>query len=51
MKALLFERKVARYAAAAVAGRLSPGRGARVGPLRLADVDAPELPAEGWVRV
>ena len=51
VKALLFERKVARYAAAAVAGRLAPGRGARVGPLRLADVDAPELPAEGWVRV
>ena len=52
MKALLFERKIARYAAAAVAGRLSPGRGARVGPLRLAtDVDEPELPAEGWVRV
>ena len=47
MKALLFERKVARYAAAAVAGRLSPGRGARVGPLRLADVDLPELPADG----
>ena len=51
MKALLFERKVARYAAAAVAGRLVPGRGAAVGPLRLADVDVPELPAEGWVRV
>ena len=51
MKALLFERKVARYAAAAVAGRLSPGRGATVGPLRLADVEVPELPADGWVRV
>ena len=47
MKALLFERKVARYAAAAVAGRLAPGRGARVGPLRLADVDPPELPGAG----
>jgi threonine dehydrogenase-like Zn-dependent dehydrogenase len=51
VKALLFERKVARYAAAAVAGRLAPGRGARVGPLRLADVDVPELPADGWVRL
>lgn len=52
MKALLFERKIARYAAAAVAGRLAPGRGARVGPLRLAsDVDEPRLPADGWVRV
>ena len=47
VKALLFERKVARYAAAAVAGRLAPGRGARVGPLRLADVDPPELPGAG----
>ena len=52
MKALLFERKIARYAAAAVAGRFAPGRGARVGPLRLAtDVDEPVLPGPGWVRV
>jgi len=51
MKALLFERKVAKYAAAAVAGRLRPGKGATVGPLRLADVDEPELPGAGWVRV
>jgi threonine dehydrogenase-like Zn-dependent dehydrogenase len=52
VKALLFERKIARYAAAAVAGRLSPGRGARVGPLRLAnDADEPSLPGPGWVRV
>lgn len=51
MKALLFERKMARYAAAAVAGRLSPGRGAKVGPLRLADIEIPELPGDGWVRV
>src|SRR5690606_8778193 len=50
-KALLFERKPARYAAAAVAGRLVPGGGAKVGPIRLADVDAPELPGDGWVRV
>ena len=52
MRALLFERKLAKYAAATVAGRLAPGRGARVGPLRLAtDVDEPELPGAGWVRV
>jgi threonine dehydrogenase-like Zn-dependent dehydrogenase len=51
VKALLFERKVARYAAAAVAGRFAPGRGARVGPLRLADVEQPELPGPDWVRV
>jgi threonine dehydrogenase-like Zn-dependent dehydrogenase len=52
MKALLFERKLARYAAARVAGVVGgPGKGARVGPLRLADIDEPELPADGWVRV
>ena len=31
MKALRFERKAAKYAAAAVAGRLRPGTGASVG--------------------
>lgn len=51
MKALVFERKVAKYAAAAVAGRFSAGRGATVGPLTLKDVDEPELPGPEWVRV
>ena len=52
MRALLFERKVAKFAAARVAGVVAgPGRGSRVGPLRLADIDEPELPGPGWVRV
>ena len=51
MKALLFERNVARYAAAAVAGRLVPGTGAAVGPISLQDIDEPELPGAGWVRI
>jgi threonine dehydrogenase-like Zn-dependent dehydrogenase len=51
MKALLFERNVAKYAAAAVAGRLVPGKGAAVGPISLLDIDEPELPGAGWVRV
>ncbi|MBW3555439.1 MAG: zinc-binding dehydrogenase [Actinobacteria bacterium] len=51
MKALVFERRIGRYAAAVVAGRLSPGGGARVGPLRLAEVDEPAPPAPGWHRV
>lgn len=51
MKALVFERNVGRYAAAVVAGRLSPGGGARVGPLRLAEIDEPVPPAPGWQRV
>src|SRR5438094_237188 len=30
---------------------MAPGRGARVGPLKLVDADAPTLPAAGWHRV
>lgn len=49
MKALEFSRKPARYAAAMIAGALRPGAGASVGPLRLRDLDEPEVPADGWV--
>ncbi len=51
MKALVFSRKPAKFAAAMLAGRLSPGSGARVGPLALRDIDPPELPGPNWVRV
>lgn len=51
MKALRFERKAAKYAAASVAGRLSPGKGATVGPLKLKDIDEPKLPGPDWVRL
>lgn len=51
MKALVFSRKPAKFAAAMVAGRFSPGAGAKVGPLALRDVDEPDLPGAGWVRV
>ena len=51
MKALEFSRKPARYAAAMVAGALKPGAGAGVGPLRLRDVDPPELPTDDWVEL
>lgn len=51
MKALEFSRKPARYAAAMVAGRLRPGAGAEVGPLRLRDLDPPELPTDAWVTI
>ncbi|CAN5894495.1 zinc-binding dehydrogenase [soil metagenome] len=51
MKALRFERKAGRYLAATVAGRLAPGTGAAVGPLRLTDVDELDLPAEDWLRL
>jgi threonine dehydrogenase-like Zn-dependent dehydrogenase len=51
MKALVFSRKPAKYAAAAVAGRIRAGAGASVGPLSLQDVDEPKLPADDWVRL
>ncbi|MFN8019866.1 MAG: alcohol dehydrogenase catalytic domain-containing protein [Acidimicrobiales bacterium] len=51
MKALVFSRKAAKYAAAGVAGRLVPGKGATVGPLKLSDVDEPALPTDEWVRL
>jgi threonine dehydrogenase-like Zn-dependent dehydrogenase len=51
VKALVFERNVPKYAAAALAGRLRPGKGASVGPLTLQDIDEPELPGVGWQRV
>jgi threonine dehydrogenase-like Zn-dependent dehydrogenase len=51
VKALVFSRKPAKFAAAMVASRVSPGSGARVGPLALRDIDPPELPGPGWARV
>ncbi|MCY3911002.1 MAG: zinc-binding dehydrogenase [bacterium] len=48
MEALVFERKVARYVAAAAASRVVPGAGGGVGPLRLRDIDPPELPGSEW---
>ena len=51
MKALEFHRNIPRFAAARLAGNLSPGGGAGVGPLRLADVDQPAPPGSEWVRV
>ena len=51
MKALVFERSVPRFAAARVASEWRSGSGARVGPLRLTEVDEPSLPGTGWQRV
>ncbi len=51
MKALQIDRKPVRFAAAHVAGRVVPGRGARFGPLELVDIDPPDAPGPGWVRV
>lgn len=52
MRGLVFERNLPRFAAARVAASLAgSGRGAGVGPLRLADLDPPTLPDAGWARV
>ncbi len=51
MKALIFERKEARFVAAAAASRFRPGVGARFGPLSLTDMAEPALPSDDWVRV
>ncbi len=51
MKALLFERSLPKFAAARVASEWRSGSGARVGPLRLADVDEPAPLGPDWQRV
>lgn len=51
MKALVYERNVARYVAARAVSAWGSGRGAGIGPLRLLESDPPALPAPDWVRV
>ena len=51
MKALLFERSIPKFAAARLASGWRSGAGARVGPLRLTEMDEPELPGPGWQRL
>src|SRR5690606_23535666 len=51
MKALQFSRNLPRYAAARIAGAVVAGRGSGPGPLELVDIDPPDVPADGWVRV
>jgi threonine dehydrogenase-like Zn-dependent dehydrogenase len=51
VKALVFERNLARFAASRLASSFGSGRGAAIGPLRLVDREAPALPATGWARV
>ncbi|HTW07387.1 MAG TPA: zinc-binding dehydrogenase [Acidimicrobiales bacterium] len=51
MKALQVERSLPRFAVARVASEWRAGAGGRLGPLRLADLDPPALPGEGWLRL
>jgi threonine dehydrogenase-like Zn-dependent dehydrogenase len=48
VRALLFERNLPKFAAARVVSEFRSGGGARVGPLRLTEVEAPVLPGPGW---
>jgi threonine dehydrogenase-like Zn-dependent dehydrogenase len=51
MTTLLFERSLPRFAAARIVSTLGSGRGAGVGPLRLVEREAPDLPGPGWAHV
>lgn len=51
MKALVFERNLARFAASRLASTLGSGRGAPIGPLRLVESEPPALPGPDWGRV
>jgi threonine dehydrogenase-like Zn-dependent dehydrogenase len=52
MKALQFERNLPRFAAARVASAVAgSGKGVRVGPLELVEVDALPMPGPDWVRI
>jgi threonine dehydrogenase-like Zn-dependent dehydrogenase len=51
MKALRFSRSLPRFAAARVAGSVTPGGGARVGPLALVEGPDPSEPGPNWKRV
>lgn len=51
MKALVIERDLPRFGAARLAGSLRPGSGAKVGPLKLDELDDLDLPGDDWVRI
>ena len=52
MKAIVFKRKEARYAAGKLAAKVSSDAALKVGPLSLAHIDPPDLPdADTWHRL
>ena len=52
MKAIVFKRKEARYAAGKLAAKVSSDAALKVGPLSLAHIDPPDLPDAGtWHRL
>jgi threonine dehydrogenase-like Zn-dependent dehydrogenase len=52
MKALVFERNLPRFAASRLASGIGgSGKGTALSPLRLVDLEPPELPGPGWHRV
>jgi threonine dehydrogenase-like Zn-dependent dehydrogenase len=51
MKALVYERSVPKFVAARIASEWRNGGGARVGPMRLGDIDEVAPPGPEWLRV
>ena len=52
MKAIVFKRKEARYAAGKLAAKVSSDAALKVGPISLAHIDPPDLPdADTWHRL
>jgi threonine dehydrogenase-like Zn-dependent dehydrogenase len=48
VKALLFEHNNARFVAARAVSMVAHGKGVGVGPLRLVEIEQPELPGHDW---
>ena len=48
MRALQIDRKLTKFAAARIAGAITPGKGAKYGPVDLVDLSIPALPGPGW---
>lgn len=51
MKALLMERKVTKFLAARLVSAFGSGRGATLGPIRFAEIDAPKRPGRDFFSV
>ncbi len=51
MKALTVDRDLLRFGSARLASAVRSGAGARLGPLRLRELDPPALPTHDWLRL
>jgi threonine dehydrogenase-like Zn-dependent dehydrogenase len=51
MRALQVKRSAAKFGMARIASAFAPVTAAKIGPLEYTNVDPPELPGDGWVRL